>query len=68
MRVAVEFRHGDDVFVYFNNDGNANAVRNARTLQAQLCAWRYQPPRYPRGQLELAFAGAWGFFSGSFQG
>jgi uncharacterized protein YecE (DUF72 family) len=25
-----------DVFVYFNNDGNANAVRNARTLQALL--------------------------------
>jgi hypothetical protein len=22
------------VFVYFNNDGNANAVRNARTLLA----------------------------------
>jgi uncharacterized protein YecE (DUF72 family) len=25
---------GHDVYVYFNNDGNANAVRNARTLQA----------------------------------
>ncbi len=25
-----------DVFVYFNNDGNANAVRNARTLQTLL--------------------------------
>ena len=25
-----------DVFVYFHNDGNANAVRNARTLQALL--------------------------------
>jgi uncharacterized protein YecE (DUF72 family) len=25
---------GHDVFVYFNNDGNANAVRNARTLLA----------------------------------
>jgi uncharacterized protein YecE (DUF72 family) len=24
---------GQDVYVYFNNDGNANAVRNARTLQ-----------------------------------
>jgi uncharacterized protein YecE (DUF72 family) len=24
------------VFAYFNNDGNANAVRNARTLQALL--------------------------------
>jgi hypothetical protein len=23
---------GKDVFIYFNNDGNANAVRNARTL------------------------------------
>ncbi len=25
---------GRDVFAYFNNDGNANAVRNARTLRA----------------------------------
>jgi uncharacterized protein YecE (DUF72 family) len=29
---------GQDVFAYFNNDGNANAVRNARTLQALLAA------------------------------
>jgi uncharacterized protein YecE (DUF72 family) len=27
---------GHDVFVYFNNDANAHAVRNARTLQALL--------------------------------
>jgi uncharacterized protein YecE (DUF72 family) len=27
---------GRDVFVYFNNDGDANAVRNARTLQRML--------------------------------
>jgi uncharacterized protein YecE (DUF72 family) len=27
---------GHDVYVYFNNDGNANAVRNARALQALL--------------------------------
>ena len=27
---------GQDVFVYFNNDGDANAVRNARSLQALL--------------------------------
>ncbi len=27
---------GHDVFVYFNNDGNANAARNARTLQGLL--------------------------------
>ncbi len=27
---------GKDVFAYFNNDGNANAVRNARTLQTVL--------------------------------
>lgn len=27
---------GQDVLVYFNNDGDANAVRNARTLQAIL--------------------------------
>jgi uncharacterized protein YecE (DUF72 family) len=24
---------GIDIFVYFNNDGDANAVRNARTLR-----------------------------------
>ena len=27
---------GQDVFVYFNNDGDANAVRNARTLRGLL--------------------------------
>jgi uncharacterized protein YecE (DUF72 family) len=27
---------GKDVFAYFNNDGDANAVRNARTLSALL--------------------------------
>ena len=27
---------GPDVFVYFNNDGQANAVRNARTLRCML--------------------------------
>ena len=27
---------GQDVFVYFNNDGDANAVRNARTLRLLL--------------------------------
>ena len=29
---------GKDVFAYFNNDGNANAVRNARTLRILLAA------------------------------
>lgn len=29
---------GQDVFVYFNNDGDANAVRNASTLQSMLSA------------------------------
>ncbi len=29
-------RMGKDVFVYFNNDGDANAVRNARTLRGML--------------------------------
>jgi len=29
-------RMGKDVFVYFNNDGQANAVRNARTLRGML--------------------------------
>ena len=29
-----EWSHtGREIFVYFNNDGYANAVRNARTLQ-----------------------------------
>jgi uncharacterized protein YecE (DUF72 family) len=27
---------GKDVFVYFNNDGEANAVRNAGTLRGML--------------------------------
>jgi uncharacterized protein YecE (DUF72 family) len=27
---------GHDVFVHFNNDGNADAVRNARTLRTLL--------------------------------
>jgi len=27
---------GKNVFAYFNNDGNANAVRNARTLNSLL--------------------------------
>ena len=27
---------GQDVYVYFNNDGDANAVRNARTLRVLL--------------------------------
>jgi uncharacterized protein YecE (DUF72 family) len=32
-----EWQHmGENVFVYFNNDGNANAVRNARTLRSML--------------------------------
>ena len=31
-----EWSQGQDVFVYFNNDGDANAVRNARTLQSML--------------------------------
>jgi uncharacterized protein YecE (DUF72 family) len=31
-----EWADGRDVFAYFNNDGDANAVRNARTLHAML--------------------------------
>ena len=34
---------GQDVYVYFNNDGNANAVRNARTLHALLHRRRELP-------------------------
>ena len=37
-RIREWSRVGQDVFVYFNNDGNANAVRNARTLQAFVSA------------------------------
>jgi uncharacterized protein YecE (DUF72 family) len=33
-RIREWSRAGQEVFVYFNNDGDANAVRNARTLQA----------------------------------
>jgi uncharacterized protein YecE (DUF72 family) len=29
-------RQGRDVLAYFNNDGAGHAVRNARTLRAQL--------------------------------
>ena len=35
-RIREWSRAGQEVYVYFNNDGNANAVRNARTLQALL--------------------------------
>ena len=35
-RIREWTRAGQDAFVYFNNDGHANAVRNARTLQALL--------------------------------
>jgi hypothetical protein len=35
-RIGEWDRAGQDVFVYFNNDGDANAVRNARTLRALL--------------------------------
>ena len=37
-RIAEWDLAGQDVFVYFNNDGDANAVRNARTLRALLAA------------------------------
>jgi uncharacterized protein YecE (DUF72 family) len=33
-RISEWEQAGQDVFVYFNNDGDANAVRNARTLRA----------------------------------
>ena len=42
-----------DVYVYFNNDGNANAVRNARALQALLAPDGVSYP-VPPGQLGLA--------------
>jgi len=37
-RIGEWSQAGQDVFVYFNNDGHANAVRNARTLQALVSA------------------------------
>jgi uncharacterized protein YecE (DUF72 family) len=37
-RIREWSRAGQDVFVYFNNDGHANAVRNARTLRALVSA------------------------------
>lgn len=36
-------RDGLDVFVYFNNDANANAVRNARLLKRVLAAMKVTP-------------------------
>ena len=36
MRIGEWDRAGQDVFVYFNNDGAANAVRNARALRVLL--------------------------------
>jgi uncharacterized protein YecE (DUF72 family) len=35
-RIGEWNRAGQNVFVYFNNDENANAVRNALTLRALL--------------------------------
>lgn len=34
---------GHEVFAYFNNDGQANAVRNARTLRTLLDAGAANP-------------------------
>jgi uncharacterized protein YecE (DUF72 family) len=39
------------VFVYFNNDGNANAVRNARTLHALLAPDGLSYPAAPMASL-----------------
>ena len=52
-RIREWSRAGQDVFVYFNNDGDANAVRNARTLQA--CSHPTPACRSPR-TLALACA------------
>jgi uncharacterized protein YecE (DUF72 family) len=35
---------GNDLVVYFNNDGNANTVRNARTLRAPLVSGAVSHP------------------------
>jgi uncharacterized protein YecE (DUF72 family) len=37
-RIAVWLAQGRDVYAYFNNDADANAVRNAATLRTQLAA------------------------------
>ena len=39
---------GQDVYVYFNNDGDANAVRNARALRALLAADGVSHPAAPK--------------------
>ena len=39
------------MFVYFNNDGNANAVRNARTLHALLAPDGLSYPAAPMASL-----------------
>jgi uncharacterized protein YecE (DUF72 family) len=39
-RIAAAARNGRDVFVYFNNDVDASAVRNAMTLRAALDSLR----------------------------
>jgi uncharacterized protein YecE (DUF72 family) len=47
---------GQDMLVYFNNDGNANAVCNARTLRALLVSSGVSHPSdWVGGQPELAF-------------
>ena len=44
-------RGRQDVFVYFNNDGNANAVRNARTLRVLLD--RQPRPAVTAGRMQI---------------
>ena len=51
---------GLDVFVYFNNDGSANAVRNARTLLTLPVSGGISPIRSTlEGTLEADAPGSW---------
>jgi uncharacterized protein YecE (DUF72 family) len=46
-RIGEWDRAGHDVFAYFNNDGDANAVCNARTLRALLGSGGASHPATP---------------------
>jgi Protein of unknown function DUF72 len=48
---------GRDMFAHFSNDGNASAVRNARTLPGTARVRRCQPSGCACGQPGLAFRG-----------
>jgi uncharacterized protein YecE (DUF72 family) len=57
-RIRDWIRQGTEVFAYFNNDGAAHAVRNARALQAMLGPVPRRPARLPAGPEASANTGA----------